>query len=250
MIPAAFVAILLIAIVTQGQLGRRSLAAWVATRFGGDRPHRTIGWALAIAATYAVPASMALLLLGRPDAVASLPPAFAAVARAHGMPAAIDADTAAIGGSLLLGMAIGTAILLVARRFGRGPSQLLYRSPAAARGWAEAPAAAALALSAGISEELFFRLALPLAAALATGSTVAGLILGTAAFGLAHRYQGAIGLVLTTLAGAGLAWLYLWTGALWVAMLAHAAVDLHALILRPWIEGWPATAESKRRVAR
>jgi len=236
---AATVSILLLAIVAQGQFGRRSLAARVAARFAdGDRRWRTFGWAVGTGATYAVPAIVALLLLGRLDTVVTLPAEFTAFARGQGLPAAITAETAEIAGSLFLGMLIGTALVVAARLLKRRPSRLLYRSPAAARGWHEAPAAAALALSAGISEELFFRLALPLSVATATGSVVAGLASGAAAFGLAHRYQGAIGLVLTSLVGAGLAWFHLWTGALWFAMAVHTTVDLHALIVRPWIGGW------------
>ena len=39
------------------------------------------------------------------------------------------------------------------------------------------------------------------------------------------------------LVGALFAWLYLQSGALWVAMVAHAAVDLNGLVLRPALGG-------------
>ena len=37
------------------------------------------------------------------------------------------------------------------------------------------------------------------------------------------------------LVGAALTYLYLLTGRLWVVMLVHVAIDLNALILRPWM---------------
>jgi uncharacterized protein len=242
----AIVAALLLAIVAQGQLGRRSLAARIAGLAGGSRSRRTLGWAAAIAVTYGLTALAALLLLGRSDALVGLPAEFMPVAAALDLPGVLTTDIVWIAGSVALGMAIGGALLLVWRWLGWGRVRRLYRSPSAARGWDEAPAAAALALAAGVAEELFFRLALPLAVAGATGSGWAGIAAGTAVFGLAHRYQGALGLVLTSVAGAAFAYLHLWTGALWLVMALHTAVDLNALILRPWLAGWGADAAPGR----
>ena len=84
-----------------------------------------------------------------------------------------------------------------------------------------------------MAEELYFRLALPLAAALAIGSAWVGVALSAIAFGLAHRYQGRAGMVATGLAGLFLSALHLGTGELWLAMACHAAIDVNALVIRP-----------------
>ena len=48
-----------------------------------------------------------------------------------------------------------------------------------------------------------------------------------------HLYQGVAGVIMTTLLGAVLAGLYLWTGSLWITMAVHAGLDIFALVLRP-----------------
>jgi len=52
-------------------------------------------------------------------------------------------------------------------------------------------------------------------------------------FGLAHLYQGWVGILATAVIGAALAALYLGSGALWLAMAVHAAFDLFGLVIRP-----------------
>jgi uncharacterized protein len=98
---------------------------------------------------------------------------------------------------------------------------------------------AALAVTAGVCEEVMFRgfltwyLAhfLPLPAAAAVQIAV---------FGLAHLYQGRSGILKTGLVGAfftGLVWV---SGSLFPAMLIHALMDLHAgdLARRMHVQGW------------
>ena len=92
-----------------------------------------------------------------------------------------------------------------------------------------------LSLNAGFSEEMFFRLALPLLIAHVTGSAVVGVVAATAAFGLAHSYQGWKGVVGTGLLGGLLMLQYLAHGSLLRVMAIHAAIDLVSLILRPMI---------------
>lgn len=85
----------------------------------------------------------------------------------------------------------------------------------------------AVALSAGIWEELLYRGFLIAWAGYWLGP-VGGLLAAAVAFGIGHLYQGAAGVAKTTVAGlvaGGLLWL---SGSLWIPMLLHAAVDLHA----------------------
>lgn len=83
-----------------------------------------------------------------------------------------------------------------------------------------------VALGAGVSEELLYRAFLIHAAyrfglgPFAAGAAAAGI------FGCAHIYQGARGVVTTTLVGAAMALLYLTTKSLVAPIVAHAALDL------------------------
>jgi membrane protease YdiL (CAAX protease family) len=94
-----------------------------------------------------------------------------------------------------------------------------------------------LAVVAGVAEELFFRLLLPLLVTIVSGSALLGFAGATAAFGYAHRYQGWRGVTGTVIAGVLLALVYLVSGRLWAAMLVHAAIDLNGLVLRPMLAG-------------
>jgi membrane protease YdiL (CAAX protease family) len=52
-------------------------------------------------------------------------------------------------------------------------------------------------------------------------------------FGVAHLYQGWIGVIATTLAGLLFTGVYLATGNIWIAALLHSLLNLQALWLRP-----------------
>ena len=88
-----------------------------------------------------------------------------------------------------------------------------------------------LALTAGVCEEVLYRgfglAALRWAApGLGNGALI---VLTAAAFGLAHLYQGRMGVALTGLAGAYFAWIAISTGSLVPAMVLHALLDLRIL---------------------
>lgn len=105
------------------------------------------------------------------------------------------------------------------------------------RTWAEAGLVFLLCLNAGLGEELFFRLALPLLASQFTGSLIAPAALSTLLFGGMHWYQGVRGVLATTalgmifmvraLNGTPLIWL----------MGFHALMDVVALFIRPALSG-------------
>jgi len=101
------------------------------------------------------------------------------------------------------------------------------------RNRAETAHTAVLALNAGFGEELFFRLLLPLLLTLVLRNALAAFAIAAAIFGAIHLYQGVVGVLATALLGAAFAVLYLWTGSLWIAMGAHASVDLLSLVVRP-----------------
>lgn len=101
-----------------------------------------------------------------------------------------------------------------------------------------------LAINAGLSEELFFRLLAPLLFYLVTGSAMVAVIAGTLWFGFAHYYQGWLGILVTTLIGALLMFVYLYTGSIWLVIVIHAVWDLNDLALAPWFADWLKKRES------
>ena len=56
-------------------------------------------------------------------------------------------------------------------------------------------------------------------------------VVAAVAFGLAHAYQGAVGILTTGLLGGVMAALYLQTGSLLLPVLLHAAIDLRFLLV-------------------
>lgn len=92
---------------------------------------------------------------------------------------------------------------------------------------------ALLALTAGICEELLYR-GFGLAAlrwAVPDVSKPTLIIVTGAAFGLAHLYQGRLGVTLTGILGAYLAWITISTGSLLPVMFLHFLLDLRILWL-------------------
>jgi len=146
-------------------------------------------------------------------------------------------------GGVVPGFAIGLAIALVggtivavvvARRSDSVPTigdigALLPRNRP------ELVLGALLSVNAGIVEELLFRLAVPALIFGATGSALAGVIGGVMVFGALHFYQGWPGIVGATVIGAILMVLYLATGSILVAIVAHALIDLRSLVLIPML---------------
>ena len=109
----------------------------------------------------------------------------------------------------------------------REVAALLPRTAAERRGFA------AVAVTAGVCEETLYRgVLLGLAATLLPDLSPARLaVVSALAFGLAHTYQGAAGMLTTTVLGGCLAVLYLGSGSLLLPVLYHVLVDLRVLVL-------------------
>lgn len=182
-----------------------------------------------------------LLAAGRAETLAVLPPEFGEAARFASHLAGFGGNVAAFKIAVLAGLGGGMLLgLLIAWwRKRRGKRQLMAGKLSAIL--PQTPRELAwttlLAIVAGVVEELFFRLALPLFTALATGSVGLGLAIALAAFAFAHRYQGRVGMLFSALAGALLTILYLATGSLWFTMLVHALLNLNGLVVRPALIG-------------
>ncbi len=141
-----------------------------------------------------------------------------------------------------IGIAIGIAINLtvvglIQRWRWRNMMSRLHGpiEPMVPRNRREAVYALLLSLNAGFSEELFFRLALPLLLYQISGSLLFAFALSTLCFGLAHAYQGWKGILATMAVGVLFVIIYLKTGSLFHIMLLHALIDIVAFFVRPAI---------------
>ena len=57
------------------------------------------------------------------------------------------------------------------------------------------------------------------------------LIVSAAAFGLAHIYQGFVGVIMAAIMGAFFTLIYIQTGSLWWSIVAHIFIDLRVLLI-------------------
>lgn len=148
-------------------------------------------------------------------------------------------ENSGIALAVMLGFAGGVVVggALAWRRLRRGKrdwtiGRIAHLQPQAPRafGWA-----ALLSVVAAATEELFFRLVLPLLVAKVSGNAWIGFGAALALFAFAHRYQRLAGVIGTVIGGAFLTLLYLRTGSLWLPVAAHAAINLNGLVIRPWL---------------
>jgi membrane protease YdiL (CAAX protease family) len=177
-----------------------------------------------------------LLILRALPSLITLPAEFIPVAARLG---AVMPTTAVLDKSFLIGIAIGAMVIgillgvLMAKKLQTSHATLGDIEPLMPRNRAETGWAALLSINAGLSEECFFRLLLPLLLTSLLHNPLWAFAIATVLFGLVHLYQGVAGVVMTTLVGVVMAGLYLWTGDLWVAIAVHAGLDLFGLVVRP-----------------
>ena len=134
----------------------------------------------------------------------------------------------------------GGALLEAAEPARRRPGEGRHSEPAAHATLALLPRTAGerrlltvVGFTAGICEEWLYRgFFLAVVAALAGGPPTAVLVTVAAlAFGLAHAYQGLVGIVTTGVLGGIMAAVYLQTGSLLLPVLLHAVIDLRFLLV-------------------
>ncbi|WP_375398690.1 CPBP family intramembrane glutamic endopeptidase [uncultured Sphingomonas sp.] len=240
---------LVLLLVTIGLLGwfaRRDIAEYL--YFTGlidsvDRRHRYAGWIAKQLLFFALPALVGLALLGRLRALTVVPVEFvgaAALLPAFGASGDDGWLLAVLIGAVGGGSIAALAIWLVGRWRGgvRGPTfQIADTGSLMPRNRAELGLGALLSVSAGVTEELMFRLFLPLLLGLVTGSIAVAFIVPIALFGAMHRYQGWVGIAATTIVGSVMTGLYLASGSLATVMILHVVIDLNGLVLRPALNG-------------
>jgi membrane protease YdiL (CAAX protease family) len=142
---------------------------------------------------------------------------------------------------LMIPLVLAAALLI------RGPGQdaMTRQKLGALRTFAGIPLAAMLptAALAGLYEEVFVRglvharLATLFAGAgrPSAGARALAVALGSLLFGLAHAYQGPIGVVQTTLVGLVFGLLSAYWRTVWPAVVAHVAIDTFGLLASRWL---------------
>jgi len=110
------------------------------------------------------------------------------------------------------------------------PSRLEILVPAthAERRWA-----VAASISAGLCEELVFRGVLIMAGIAAGWPPIVAALASSVLFGLAHLYQGRLGIGLTAVAGLAMTYFLLPTGSLLFPIVLHILIDLRGLVMVP-----------------
>lgn len=157
-------------------------------------------------------------------------------------PEAVQRYGGVLGGALI-GLLLSTVAAVVAARRGRssavvGDIDVLLPRTAGERRWY-----AAVAVTAGITEEVFYRaLALTVLLAFLPGAVAVGV--AAVVFALAHAYQGVAGIIGTGLIAIGLGALLLATDSLLPGMVLHVLLDLRALLLRPTPDPAPRPASA------
>lgn len=90
-----------------------------------------------------------------------------------------------------------------------------------------------MSINAGFSEEIFFRLLLPVLFYNLFESPIISILLPSIWFGLVHSYQGLNGIITTFIAGLMLFYIYLLTQNIWITILVHIILDLNGLVITP-----------------
>ena len=177
---------------------------------------------------------LVLIVLGRIGALTAQPTEFAPLAgklAMHFDSGFVPILIGAVIGGVVAGAVLGS---LLGRRGKKAKPRVLGDiEPLFPRNRQERWWTALLGVNAGVGEELFFRLMLPLLIALVSGSIVFAFVAAGLIFGLVHFYQGWVGILATTIVGSVFAALYLATGSIWIAILLHALMNLNSLWLRP-----------------
>jgi membrane protease YdiL (CAAX protease family) len=167
--------------------------------------------------------------------------------RTWGPLGAIEYDGDAVRG-ILIGFVIAAVIVLVVpilllrTRLDEVPTVGDIRA-LLPRNRGELPYGAGLALTAGVVEELLFRLALPALLFGVFGSGPLAFGLAALLFGALHLYQGPLGVGFAFLLGVLFTALYLLSGSILLPIALHALIDLRSLVLIPVALGRVWSAE-------
>jgi membrane protease YdiL (CAAX protease family) len=184
---------------------------------------------------YGVLGVVGLLLLSRQDALIALPAAVAAerdnLAASVGLGPGFVVQAGYIVAGVVTAWTLLTGVLpfmMKIKVVAIGDVVAMMPRNAAELGWT-----GALAVNAGISEEIFFRLTVTLALYAATGNVLIAVAMASVLFCTVHVYQGVVGAAAAVLFGLLMTYIWLSTGQIWLAIGLHALMDLRGLVAIP-----------------
>lgn len=187
--------------------------------------------------TFGVGSICLLAVAGQLDALRGMPSAFAPLQLAAREQSWIGllslSDLPHVAFPVLIGVSLVS--LLTVLRPSAKPIAIGDIAVLVPRTWPEIGWGALLSLNAGLSEEICFRVVLPLALTLISGSPWIGFGLAVLLFGMLHLYQGPVGIIFTMLIGGVFAVQYLASGSLALVIVLHAGFNAMTLVFRPTI---------------
>jgi len=216
---------------------RRGFERFRAIEDTGERQRIFRRWAIRGCALYLGMPLVGLALLGRIHALWIFPHEFA--------PLLPYAPVFSLGDSTFLtplligafgGLVLGGGILILRSRRPARAKRAFDISPMVPRNRTERLHILPVILNAGVSEEVCFRLYVPLLATLCGAPTWAAFLAAALLFGWLHRYQGWLGVLLSGAVGTALAVFYVGAMGLTLPITVHLALNLNALLLRPAIQ--------------
>lgn len=211
----------------------RNFAAFAKIEDTRLRQRNFLLWAVQGCALYLGMPILGLALLGRLETLSCLyiPSEFWALAEP--LPLIRPSDMWGFALGMAIGLPIVAVAFLIRRRRPARPRKPFKIAPLMARNRAEALALVPLILNAGISEEIFCRLYLPLLMVLSGIDAGIAFVATTLLFGALHRYQGWVGVLLTTVLGGLFALAYLAADGLWLPVAFHLFINFNSLLLNP-----------------
>ena len=204
----------------------------------GPRQKIMASWAIEVFVLFALGAVLILSLIGRLPTIVAMPAEFTPLVSFYPDEQERKFVGFAIAGGLLMGAFGNVLVTYLKRNANPDDTENQYRtagdfSALLPRNRPETIWAIVLSFSAGISEELMFRLALPLLLTLLIGNAWIGFLLSITIFGLMHYYQGWQGVLATTFAALLFSVVYLYTGGLLIPIVMHIFMDLNGLVFVP-----------------
>jgi membrane protease YdiL (CAAX protease family) len=213
----------------------RNFAAFTGIEDTRRRQRVFLIWAAQGLALYLGMPLIGLALLGRLEtlSIGNIPSEFWPVAEP--LPLIRPEDMAGVPIGMAIGFVFVGVFFFVRGRRPVRPRKPHKLEPLLARNRAEALALVPLILNAGITEEVFCRLYIPLLMVLSGVDAGIAFVAATLIFGALHLYQGWRGVVATTVLGALFALAYLAADGLWLPVAIHLFINTMTLLIRPAI---------------
>ncbi|MET0310073.1 MAG: CPBP family intramembrane glutamic endopeptidase [Sphingomonas sp.] len=202
------------------------------------RQRAFLRWTVRAAAYFLAMPLIGLNGLGRLDALWVFPAEFAPAT--IDLPQLGDISASFVGtliGAAVAGGTIGGILAARKRRTAKSPKALDIDAMIP-RNRAEALRVALLGANAALTEEICFRIYLPLLLVLLGANAWIAFGASALIFGAMHRYQGWLGIILTSLLGLAFAYAYLASRGLALPILLHLLLNLNGLILRPAVKAF------------